>query len=123
MRAYPAPTCARGAATGSLVPGEDCDDGNPQDGDCYLSYSLSVTVFGMLVFGDIGSGASGRAGGERRMVVALLVAVALLTGLYRFGSTILAMILGFKMLMLIAVLVYAVGVAALLRVPSPESPR
>ena len=152
----------------------------------YPSYSLSVTLFGMLIFGGIGSYASGRYRGARgHVLLGLLAAVALAMVLYRVGipimvdrwvgvalplrcaiaivliaplglclgafmpiglravaeltehkqeivawawavngflsvissilSTMLAMIVGFKMLMLIAVLVYAAGVASFFR--------
>jgi spermidine synthase len=154
----------------------------------YPSYSLSVTLFGMLVFGGIGSFLSGRShGGRTPVLVGLLTTMALLTVVYRFGipilvdrfvgvalplrsalaalviaplgltlgafmpiglrtvaaateyprefvawawavngflsvigsmlSTILAMTLGFETLMLVAVAVYAAGVASLSRIP------
>jgi hypothetical protein len=154
----------------------------------YPSYSLSVTLFGMLVFGGIGSFLSGRYGAGRRAVLLGLLGVMVLLMIgYRIGipilvdrfvgvalpircvlaaaliaplgltlgafmpiglrvvaavtdykreyvawawavngflsvissmlSTILAMTLGFETLMLVAVAVYAAGVASLLRIP------
>jgi spermidine synthase len=56
----------------------------------YPSYSLSVTLFGMLVFGGIGSFLSGRYGaGWRTVLMGLLGAMALLMLGYRFGIPIL----------------------------------
>src|SRR5262249_5627401 len=52
----------------------------------YPSYSLSVTLFGMLVFGGIGSFLSGRWGIDRRRALFALLAVMTLLMLgYRFG--------------------------------------
>ncbi|MEO6027300.1 MAG: SAM-dependent methyltransferase, partial [Candidatus Binatia bacterium] len=155
----------------------------------YPSYSLSVTLFGMLVFGGVGSFLSGRSHRSRtHLLLALLAALTLAMLGYQFAipfvvdrfiglalplriaiailliaplgltlgafmpiglraiaaqtehrrefvawawavngflsvissmlSTILAMILGFHLLMMVAVLVYAAGVASLLRIPS-----
>lgn len=157
----------------------------------YPSYSLSVTLFGMLVFGGIGSFVSSRwRGGRSRVLAALLGAIVCAAVGYRFAipfaaehwvglalpvraliatlliaplgltlgafmpiglatvaaqsahqrefvawawavngflsvissmlSTILAMILGFRTLMMVAALIYAVGVAFLLRIPAPR---
>lgn len=158
----------------------------------YPSYSLSVTLFGMLVFGGIGSWLSGRWRGDRTTVLCGLVATLLVLVLaYRIGipllvehfvgialplrcvlataviaplgltlgafmpiglrtvaattdhqrefvawawavngflsvissmlSTVLAMTIGFELLMLVAVAVYVVGVVSLLRVPAPAA--
>lgn len=155
----------------------------------YPSYSLSVTLFGMLVFGGIGSYVSGRyRGGRTRVLLGLLATIAITTVGYQVVipfivshwiglalpvrgviatlliaplglalgafmpiglkavaeqsehrrefvawawavngflsvissmlSTILAMILGFHTLMMVAVLVYAAGIAMLSRIPA-----
>lgn len=155
----------------------------------YPSYSLSVTLFGMLVFGGVGSFLSGRwQGGRTRALLALLATITSLMLAYRVGipalvehlvgvalplrcliatlviaplgltlgafmpiglrtiaattaqprglvawawavngflsvissmlSTILAMSVGFETLTLLAVAIYAAGVASLLRVPA-----
>jgi MFS family permease len=160
----------------------------------YPSYSLSVTLFGMLVFGGIGSFLSGRyQGGRTRVLLGLLAAVALTTLGYQIAipfvvshwiglplpvrgliatlliapvgltlgafmpiglrtvaeqtehrrefvawawavngflsvigsmlSIILAMILGFHTLMMLAVLVYAAGIAMLSRIPTTQGVR
>jgi hypothetical protein len=157
----------------------------------YPSYSLSVTLFGLLMASGLGSLASGAYRGRRdRALIVLLAVLLALMLFYRFGldvlvqrfagaalpvrcvlailliaplglclgafmplglatvagvagdhrdefiawawavngffsvissiaSTILAMTVGFKLLLLIAVGVYVVGVAALRRVPPP----
>ncbi len=156
----------------------------------YPSYSLSVTLFGMLVFGGIGSYLSGRTARDpRRALVGLLATLVVLVLAYRIGipilvdrfvglalplrcaiataviaplglalgafmpiglrtiaattehrlefvawawavngflsvigsmlSTILAMTLGFEVLMMVAVGVYAAGITSLLRIKAP----
>ncbi len=63
---------------------------------------------------------AGAAGEQRDELITWAWAVSgFFSVISSIGSTILAMIVGFELLLLIAVGVYAVGIAALRRVPAP----